>query len=52
MCIRDRDVVVGEGARLHGVRLRHALVAPGAHVEGGTYTDVVITGSGAIAGAV
>lgn len=46
------DVVVGAGAHLRGVRLRRTLVAPGAHVEGGEYADVVITGSGVIASVV
>lgn len=51
-CVLGPDVVVGAGARLLGVRLRHALVAPGVHVEGGEYTDVVITGAGTVASAV
>lgn len=51
-CELGPNVVVGDGAQLHGVRLRNALVAHGAHIEGGEYTDVVITSTGAIAGAV
>lgn len=51
-CELGPDVVVGAGAHLRGVHLRHALVAPSAHVEGGEYTHVIITSAGAVASAV
>ena len=51
-CVLGPDVVVGEGAQLRGVRLQRAMVAPGAHAEGGEYHDIVITGKGVIASAV
>jgi glucose-1-phosphate thymidylyltransferase len=51
-CVLGPEVVVGDGARLRGVRLQRAMVAPGAHAEGGEYHDIVITSKGAIASAV
>jgi glucose-1-phosphate thymidylyltransferase len=50
-CFLGPDVVVGEGAHLRGMRLRRALVIPGASAEGGEYQDVVITAKGEVASA-
>ena len=50
-CELGPDVVVGEGAVLSGVTLRHALVAPGAHLEGGVYECVVVTSDGVVTSA-
>jgi glucose-1-phosphate thymidylyltransferase len=51
-CTLGPEVVIGEDVVLHGVHLQRALVAPGAHLAGGTYSDVVITRSGEVASAV
>ncbi len=51
-CVLGPEVVVGDGAHLRRVRLQRAMVAPGAHAEGGEYHDIVITSKGAIASAV
>jgi glucose-1-phosphate thymidylyltransferase len=51
-CVLGPEVVVGDGANLRGMRLQRALVAPGAHAEGGEYHDIVITSEGVIASAV
>jgi glucose-1-phosphate thymidylyltransferase len=44
------SVTVGDGARLRNVRLRNALVLPGATLEGGEYSDVVVLATGDVAG--
>ena len=48
-CRLDRTVV-GAGAQLRNVVLRHALVVPGARLEGGDYQDVVVTADGQVVG--
>ena len=50
-CVLGPEVVIGAGARLRGVRLEHALVAPGAQIEGGEHAAVVVTTKGAIVSA-
>ena len=42
------NVVIGAGAVLHNVRLEHALVAPGAYVDGLTTSHVIITSDGQV----
>ena len=42
------DVVVGDGAVVRDARLARALVAPGAHLDGGSHEDVVVTPSGEV----
>ena len=49
-CRLGPGVVVGDGAMLRSVRLRRALVAPGARLEDCDLEDVVVTASGQIAG--
>ena len=48
-CRLGPEVVVGDGAVLRSVRLRRALIAPGAHLEDCDLEDVVVTASGQIA---
>ncbi len=49
-CRLGPDVVVGDGAMLRSVRLRRALIAPGARLESCDLADVVVAASGQIAG--
>ena len=51
-CVLGPEVVVGDGARLRGVRLQRALVAPGAWLTGGEHSDIIVTRAGTIASAV
>lgn len=50
-CHLGPNVVVGAGAVLHDAVLSHALVAPGAHLEGVEASHVVVTGAGQVASA-
>ena len=50
-CRLGPNVVVGAGAVLRRVTLSHALVAPGAHLEGVEATHVVVTGDGQVSSA-
>ncbi|MEX2446903.1 MAG: sugar phosphate nucleotidyltransferase [Dehalococcoidia bacterium] len=45
------NVVVGAGAVLRRVTLAHALVAPGAHLEGVEASHIVVTGDGSVTSA-
>lgn len=47
-CQLGPEVVVGEGAQLRAVRLRRAIVAPGAQIEDIDETDVVVTSTGEV----
>jgi glucose-1-phosphate thymidylyltransferase len=42
------DVVLGDGAVIRDARLVRALVAPGAHLEGGVHEGVIVTPGGEI----
>jgi glucose-1-phosphate thymidylyltransferase len=44
------QVVIGDGARLRGTRLRRSLVLPGAQVEGLDYEDVIVQADGTVCG--
>jgi len=50
-CTLGPNVVVGAGAVLKRVTLSDALVAPGAHLEGVSVSNVVVTGDGQVASA-
>lgn len=42
------DVVVGAGAVVRDARLARVLVAPGAHLDGGSHEDVIVTPAGEV----
>jgi glucose-1-phosphate thymidylyltransferase len=42
------DVVVGAGAVVRDARLARALVTPGAHLDGGSHKDVIVTPTGQV----
>lgn len=51
--VEDSEIwtsVVGAGASVRGAHLERCVVLPGAHLEGGSYCDVVITAAGEVGG--